>query len=106
MKKYLLILCFVPVLSFAEHTFERIIQEIQIIDEVVRLKVGTTYGTCGEREGWWGWSVNSPNHNAWLSLALSAQAQNKKIMVYDRHSSCGGLPTVIQLEGLYLKSNS
>lgn len=104
MKFFFVFLLFVSSLpAFAAHSFDKDIYEIQILEDQVRLRVGVTYGTCGSKEGWWGWSTEHDRHKDWLSLALMAYAQNKKITVYDAQSSCSGLPDVIQLEGLYLK---
>jgi len=91
--------------AFSEHAFDRKINEIQVLEDQVRLNVGGTYGTCGDIDGWWGWSTSHERHKDWLSLALMAYAQNKNITLYDVDSSCGGLPSVIKLEGLYLKAD-
>jgi len=92
--------------ALAGYTFERSIQEIQILSDRVRINVGTTYGTCGKNEGWWGWMLENSASNHWLSLVLSAQAQGKKIVVLDEHGSCGGIGDGVGLEGIYLKSTS
>jgi len=89
--------------SFSASSFIEDITEIQVLEDRVRLKVGVTYGTCGEKEGWWGWSTTHDRHKDWLAIAMTAYAQNSKIVVYDAQSSCSGLSDAIQLEGLYLK---
>jgi hypothetical protein len=89
--------------SSAAYKFERDIKEVQIFSDRVRIDVGTTYGTCGDNEGWWGWMITNPASAHWLSLVLSAQAQGKKITVHDEHGSCGGIGDGVGLEALYLK---
>ncbi|MCG7562392.1 MULTISPECIES: hypothetical protein [Pseudoalteromonas] len=103
MKRILPLFFLAPSLCFAGSSFERKIEEIQVVDEVVRLKIGVTYGACGAIDSWWGWSINDPSHSAWYAMALSAQARDRPVTVYDKQSACGGLPTAIELEGLYLK---
>ena len=92
--------------SFAGYEFERNIHEVQVLSDRVRINVGTTYGTCGKNEGWWGWMLNNPASNHWLSVVLTAQAQGKKIVVLDTHGSCGGIGDGVGLEGVYLKATS
>jgi len=90
--------------SVFSYTFEREIHEIQVYTDRVRLNIGNSYGTCGARDGWWGWSTGSDRHKDWLSLALTAQAQSKKITVYDAHGSCAGPGgDTVELEGLFIK---
>lgn len=100
-----ILLLVVSLPSFSGSSFDRKIYEIQVLEDRVRLNVGGTYGTCGDIDGWWGWSTDHERHKDWLSLALMAYAQNKNITLYDTESSCSGLSNVIKLEGLYLKAN-
>ena len=86
--------------------FGKIIKELQVYEDRVRLNVGVTYGTCGSREGWWGWSTGNARHKDWLALALTAQAQRIEVIVYDAQDSCGGPASDITgLEGLFIKTN-
>ena len=104
--KYLMIATLCVSNACVAGTFERDVNEIQVYDDRVRVNVGTTYGTCQDKEGWWGWSTSNPRHKDWLSLVLSAQAQGKKITVVDIHSSCAGSGSVndiIGLEAVFLK---
>lgn len=90
--------------SFAGTSFERAISEIQILSDRVRINIGVTYGTCGVAEGWWGWSISDPRHKDWLSMALSAQAQGRKITVFDDNGACAGPGSdTIGLEGMSIK---
>ena len=85
-------------------SFERNVFDIQVLSDRVRIKIGTTYGTCGSYEGWWGWATSNPRHKDWLSIVLSAQAQNRKIVVLDEQNSCAGPGgDTIGLEGLSIK---
>lgn len=88
----------------AAWSFERNVAEIQILSDRVRIYVGTTYGTCGASEGWWGWSTSDPRHKDWLALILSAQAQGKRIVVIDNDGACSGPGSdTVGLEGLTMK---
>ena len=83
----------------------REINEIRIYEDYVKIDIGITYGTCKDSNNkeWWGWPITSPNHQAWLSLALLAKASGKKLMFYDSHSSCNSsIAGVIGVEGLFL----
>ena len=94
---------FISFTSFS-YEFERDIHEVQVLSDRVRINLGITYGTCGDNEGWWGWMLTQPASSQWLSVVLSAQAQNKKVTVFDAHGSCGGIiKDAVGLEGIYLK---
>jgi hypothetical protein len=91
-------------LAYAGYAFERYVAEIQVLPDRVRIFVGTTYGSCGVNEGWWGWSTSDPRHKDWLALVLSAQAQNRPVVVYDEHGSCSGPTTQeVGIERLSIK---
>jgi hypothetical protein len=91
-------------IAVAAYSFERSIVEIQVLSDRVRVYVGTTYGTCGVNEGWWGWSTSDPRHKDWLAVALAAQAQERPIVVHDTEGSCTGPGgDVVGLEGLSIK---
>jgi len=103
--KLLCSLFLVSPLVSASSSFTLEIVEIQVLSDRVRLALsGNAYGTCGVKEGWWGWSTTNERHQDWLSLALAAQAQGKRITVYDEQSSCQGPVDVIGIEGLFIKS--
>src|SRR3989338_5068830 len=71
-------------------TFEVNISEIQVHQDRERLYVGTTYGTCGAIEGWWGWATGNPRYKEWLSMAMMAHALGKPVVVVDVDDSCVG----------------
>ncbi|MEH6345029.1 MAG: hypothetical protein V7785_08090 [Bermanella sp.] len=104
MKKIFLLFLVVFSSSSFSYESEREIKQIQVLEDTVRIEVGVIYGSCSaEQTGWIGWSNERPSHSAWLALALSAQAQGKKITFYEAHGSCGGLTNSIKIEGLYIK---
>lgn len=103
--KIIFSLLLVPTLVSASSSFTLEIAEVQVFSDRVRLLLtGNAYGTCGAKEGWWGWSTAHERHSDWLSLALTAQAQGKRITVYDEQSSCQGPVDAIGIEGLFIKS--
>ncbi|HEY0923542.1 hypothetical protein [Rheinheimera pacifica] len=103
MKKYCLILFWVvlPVNSWAA-VFTNYINEVQVYQDRVRVHIGGGHGTCGEKEGWFGWSTSNELHKDWFSLVLMAKAANVKISMYDQNDSCAGPAGAIGIEGVFL----
>lgn len=90
--------------ALASWSFERSVGEVQVLSDRVRIYVGTTYGTCGANEGWWGWSTSDPRHKDWLALALFARSQGKTVVVIDNDGTCAGPGgDTVGLEGLTAK---
>jgi len=90
--------------ALSENWFEKSVGEIQVHADRVRIYVGTTYGTCASMDGWWGWSTGDSRHKDWFALVLFAQAQDKKIVLYDAQSACSGPGgDTIGIEALFVK---
>lgn len=107
MKKMLLLFGCLAVFSSSVYagSFTRQIQDVQVLEDRVRIYVGTTYGTCGSREGWWGWPLSHAAHSAWLSVVLTAVSQSEPVTIYDSQDSCAGGTDYSALEGIFLSPN-
>lgn len=87
-------------------SFERTPREIQILPDRVRIYLGTTYGTCGQFEGWWGWSTSDPRHKDWLELVYFAIDKGLTLVFYDAQDSCYGPGgDTLEIDGLFGKLN-
>ncbi len=83
-------------------TFTNKVKDIQVYEDRVRVFIGGGYGTCNERDGWFGWATSNMRHNDWLSLAITAKATNSNISFYDAQNSCAGPVDIVGIEGVFL----
>lgn len=91
--------------SVGAHLFKRHVNEVQVYQDRVRVHTGGTYGTCGERDGWFGWKTSNERHKDWLSLVLVGKASGAKVTMYDQHNSCNGMSDAVEVEGVFLPLN-
>jgi hypothetical protein len=88
----------------AATSFARFPSQVQILDDRVRMYIGTTFGTCGEHEGWVGWSIAHPRHKDWLDLTMLAIQEGKLLIFHDAQDSCYGPGgDTLEIDALYLK---
>ena len=91
--------------SFA-YTFTAEVSEVQVYEDRVRVLIKSAgFGTCGDRNGWFGWSTANDRNNNWLSLVLTAKATNTSVTMYDAQGSCSGPVDVVGVEGVFLPAS-
>ena len=100
MKKLLLLILFSSS-SFAG-LFKNHINEIQVYQDRVRVHTSGSYGTCGAKDGWFGWKTSNERHKDWLSLVLAAKMSGTKVSMYEQQNSCNGLHDAVEVEGVFL----
>lgn len=105
--KKLVLLLLLPISSLCySATFTNKVTEIRVFEDRVAIHIGKGCGTCGNREGWFGWSTTHNRHQDWMSLAILAKTTEQTLTVYDSQGSCNGPEGAVGIEGMFLKSNN
>lgn len=99
--KRIIWLAMFAVLDASAGSFTREVKEVRVYQDRVIVHAGGGYGTCGDRNGWFGWDTANPRHSDFLSMVLTAKATKTPLTFYDAGNACGGPEGAVGIEGLF-----